>query len=485
MPGAAARPLGLLMAIARLPLSSTCPTSSAAAARLAGRRAQEELFSLRLRASLSTTAATRTAAAAADNNNKAAHPMMRILVTGAAGQVGQDLVPFLARCVGTPGAVLATDLSPPALTTTTTTPTTPTPTTTTAALDVTDAAAFERLARLHGATHIVHLAALLSARCEQDPDTAIRVNSRGAEAAFAVARNTGAALLLPSTIGAYGFDPATDEGARLRQGPTRLGCSDDPSADPGRPRTLYGVTKAYAEGLGSWYASPPRLQSSAASAPSSPSPPVDFRSLRLPGVLSAAAPGGGTTDYALHMLARAADVVEVMAGVGGQEAAPRRPSPPYRCFLSPDVELPFMHARDTLEAMWRLLTAPAARLSRRVYNVGAVSATPAEWRLAFERAALAAAAKVRGRRGPPPLSPPLLPVDYAPDHRDAIARSWPARLDHSAASRDWGYAPSVGDVDAMASQLLGEVLEARADGRRQVDVMRPQQQPRMIAAVAA
>lgn len=389
---------------------------------------------------------------------------MRILVTGAAGQVGQDLVPFLAQRVGgTPGAVLATDLREPQLTTTTTTTTA----ITTAALDVTDARAFELAAREHGATHIVHLAALLSARGELDPGTAIRVNSRGAEAALAAAARTGASCFVPSTIAAYGFDPSSEEGQRLRLGggggPGQMGgCSDDPRADPGRPRTLYGVTKAYAEGLGAWYASPsllPLQQPQRAA--------VDFRSLRLPGVLSAAAPGGGTTDYALHMLAIAADAVPGPAAT--------TTTTPYRCFLAAGVELPFMHGRDTLEAIWRLLTAPASQLSRRVYNVGSVSFTPAEWRAALERA-------VAARRGGDGGAPSSLQVEYAPDHRDAIARSWPARLDYSAAARDWGYAPSVASVDAMAEQLLGEVLEAR---RRLEQQQGPQARPEVAGAAAA
>ena len=392
---------------------------------------------------------------------------MRVLVTGAAGQIGSDLVPFLARRLA-PGAVLATDLRPPtaaanaANAATTTATSTATSTTT---LDCTDAAAFAALAREHRCTHIVHLAALLSARGEQDPDLAIRVNSRGTEAALAAARAQGAALLLPSTIGVYGLTPEA-----RRAG---LPSSDDPEANPGRPRTLYGVTKAYAEGLGGWYA---RAHG------------VDFRALRLPGVLSATAPGGGTTDYALHMLERAVE------GVMGQEDKRRSaPSlPPYRCFVDEAVALPFMHASDTLRAFWGLLSAPRGALSRAVYNVGAVTATPREWRGALERAAREAvgggarAEEEEEEQGgsPPPPPPPLLSVEYAPDHRDAIARSWPASLDCSAAARDWGYAPEVAGVDAMARRLLAERLAARRRAEEEAAVVAPPLPPPLQPSAA-
>jgi nucleoside-diphosphate-sugar epimerase len=131
------------------------------------------------------------------------------------------------------------------------------------------------------------------------------------------------------------------------------------------------------------------------------------------------------------------------------------------------VALPFMHASDTLEAMWGLLTAPRAALSRRVYNVGAVSASPREWAAAFGRAAAAAAAPPRHqqqqqqRRAEARPGGTRLRVNYAPDHRDAIARSWPAAVDFSAARRDWGFAPSVCGVDAMATRLLSELIERR------------------------
>lgn len=119
---------------------------------------------------------------------------------------------------------------------------------------------------------MIHLAAMLSATGEKDPATALAVNVDGVNAVLSAAESVSAAVFAPSTIAVYG-----------RAAP-RLGCGDDA---PQFPSTLYGASKSYLEGIGAH-----------AAARGS----VDFRSLRLPGVISAdAPPGGGTTDYACAM----------------------------------------------------------------------------------------------------------------------------------------------------------------------------------------
>lgn len=169
---------------------------------------------------------------------------------------------------------------------------------------------------------------------------------------------------------------------------------------------MYGLTKAHQELLGDYYARKAG---------------VDYRSFRLPGVISAdAPPGGGTTDYACAIFAAALTTKK------------------FDCYLSPNAELPFAHMDDVLSGAKRLLSAPGARLSRRTYSVSGFSATPAQW-------ASAVSARVPGFQ-----------ITYRPDFRDGIARSWPASLDDSEARRDWGWNPLKG-LEETADAMLARV----------------------------
>jgi nucleoside-diphosphate-sugar epimerase len=319
--------------------------------------------------------------------------MATILVTGALGQIGSELVPALRARYG-PDSVIATDLKvlPPHGA---------------AAiapydhLDCTDPHQLHEAVRRYEVGTIYHLAALLSASAEAAPQLAWSVNMSGLYNVLEVARGYGCQVFFPSSIGAFG--PATPRDAT-------------PQLTVQRPTTIYGVTKVAGELLCDYYAS--RFG-------------IDTRGLRLPGLVSyVAAPGGGTTDYAVEMFYHA-----VRYGR-------------YNCFLSPDTRLDMMYMPDAITAMMDLMAADSGRLRyRNAYNVTAMSVTPAEIAAAIARHV------------------PNFTVDYEVDPvRQAIADSWPRSLDDSAAHHDWGFAPRY-DLEAMTADMLARLRSKLAAAR--------------------
>ena len=247
--------------------------------------------------------------------------MKRILVTGAAGQIGTELVPaLLARYEG--AEVVATDIQelrdplPEGARFDT--------------LDCTDAAAVRRAVDDHGIDTIYHLAAILSATAEGVPQRAWDVNSNGLLYVLEAAREHGCATFVPSSIAAFGPTTPRD--------PT-------PQDTIQRPTTMYGVTKVGGELLCDYYHS--RYG-------------VDVRGLRYPGLISyVAPPGGGTTDYAVQIF----------------HAALRDGR--YTCYLEPDTQLDMMYMPDALRAAMELMDAQADRLEHRnAFNVTAMQLTP-------------------------------------------------------------------------------------------------------------
>ena len=250
--------------------------------------------------------------------------MARVLVTGALGQIGSELVPALRARYGA-DEVIATDLKlvPPGGATALEPY---------GHLDCTEAHQVHEAARRYGVSTIYHLAALLSASAEAAPQLAWSVNMSGLYNVLEVAREYRCQVYFPSSIGAFG--PSTPRDAT-------------PQVTVQRPTTIYGVTKVSGELLCDYYAG--RFG-------------IDTRGLRLPGLVShVASPGGGTTDYAVEMLYHA-----VRFGS-------------YTCFLAPDTRLDMMYMPDAIEAMIGLMEADASRLHHRnAYNVSAMSITPAE-----------------------------------------------------------------------------------------------------------
>ncbi len=240
---------------------------------------------------------------------------MNVLLTGAGGQLGGDLLDAL---VAAGHQVVATDLKPR-------------PDATDGdrlrwrALDVTDAAAVDATLAEERPDLLFHLAAILSAAGERAPERAYAVNQTGTWNLLEASRKHGVGrFVFTSTIAVYGPDLPD---------PT----PEDVALQPG---TMYGVTKASGELLCAYYRRRHGL---------------DCRGVRFPGLISASLPGGGSSDYALFMYV---DGVRVGA---------------YEAFCRPDTRIPLMYMPDGVRAVLELAEAPAAQLRRTVYNIAGFS----------------------------------------------------------------------------------------------------------------
>ena len=245
--------------------------------------------------------------------------MPRILVTGALGQIGTELVPALRERYGVEQVVasdirFASDpLEGPF-----------------EHCDCTHIREIEHAVRQHRIDTIYHLAALLSAVAEEKPRIAWDVNMGGLYRVLEVARQHRCAVFLPSSIGAFGPDTPAEA---------------TPQVTIQRPTTMYGITKVASELLADYYHA--RFD-------------LDTRGLRLPGLISyVAPPGGGTTDYAVEIFHHA-----IRYGS-------------YTCFLRADTRLDMMYMPDAIRGMLELMEADASRLRHRnAFNVAAMSLTP-------------------------------------------------------------------------------------------------------------
>ena len=311
--------------------------------------------------------------------------MSRILVTGANGQIGSELVAALREQTG-PEQVVRLDLQPPP---------TPNGQSPTGPFDVADVRERDALAEViahHEIDVVYHLASLLSASGEQQPDRTWDVNVNGLKNVLDLAREYDLRVFWPSSIAVFG--PSTPK-------------EHTPQQTVLDPTTIYGVTKRSGELLCRYYHRRYDL---------------DVRSLRYPGLISyKTAPGGGTTDYAIDMFAKAA---------AGED---------YTCFLEPDTRLPMMYMPDAIQATLDLMTAEEDALTiRDSYNVGALSFTPEDLAVAIRRHV------------------PTFSCTYDPDERQKIADNWPSSVDDTAARTDWGWAPTY-DLEAMAEDMLSHL----------------------------
>ncbi|MET0267741.1 MAG: NAD-dependent epimerase/dehydratase family protein [Duganella sp.] len=258
----------------------------------------------------------------------------RILVIGANGQIGSELVAALATRHGADN-VIAGDISPSNLYGAQRYLT----------LNVLDRDALAALIAQEDITQVYQLAAMLSATGEAAPLKAWTLNMDGLLNILEVARERGAIgkplkVFWPSSIAAFG--PATPP-------------LDTPQTTVMDPTTIYGISKLAGERLCDYYFSKYG---------------VDVRSIRYPGIISyKSPPGGGTTDYAIAIF---------HAALRGER---------YQCFLGPHTTLPMIYMPDAIRATIELMEAPAVQVRvRSSYNVAGVSFNPEELAAAITRA---------------------------------------------------------------------------------------------------
>ena len=305
--------------------------------------------------------------------------MRKILVTGAQGQIGSELVPALRKRCGADNVVSTFHRKKPEVSDGPL-----------EHLDSTDAGQLGDILDRHEIGTIYHLAAMLSATGEADPQAAWDVNMGSLYAVLEAARARDCALFFPSSIGAFGPNTPQD---------------GTPQDTLQRPNTIYSVSKVSGELLCDYYAHRFGL---------------DARGLRYPGLISyVTPPGGGTTDYAVDVFYRALS--------DGH----------YTCFLAPETRLDMMYMPDATRAAIELMEAePATLQHRNAFNVMAMSVTPEEF-----------AAAIRTHL-------PNFTIDYEVDPvRQAIAESWPNSMDDSEARSQWGWAPRY-DLQSMTADML-------------------------------
>ena len=239
-------------------------------------------------------------------------PSGRVLVTGACGQIGTELVEALQKKHGLE-SVIATDIHKGEAC---------------RILDVMDKIEIQRLVVEEEITEIYHLAALLSATGEKNPELCWNINVIGLKNVIDVAKKNNARLFSPSSIAVFGPD-----------------CPNiAPQITPLNPTTVYGKTKVVGEQLA--------ITSG-----------IDMRGIRYPGLISYKAPaGGGTTDYAVEIFHHATK--------NGK----------YECFVREDTKLPMMYMDDAIRATIELMDYPVEQLSeaRGGYNISGCSFTVGE-----------------------------------------------------------------------------------------------------------
>jgi nucleoside-diphosphate-sugar epimerase len=260
-------------------------------------------------------------------------------------------------------------------------------------LDVLDSHRIKAIIDQYKIDTIYHLAALLSATAEKNIHAAWDLNMGGLLKILDIAKEKSLKKIFwPSSIAVFGSDAP-----KIRT-PQTAACN---------PATVYGISKLAGEQWCAYYHNKFG---------------VDVRSLRYPGLIGyKSLPGGGTTDYAVDIFHKA---------VRGEE---------FFCFLKKDTTLPMMYMTDAVKATIELMKAPAERITIRTsYNISAISFSPDDLASAIQN-------DIREFN-----------IRYEPDHRQAIADSWPVSIDDTEARTDWDWKPAY-NLQSMTNDMINKL----------------------------
>lgn len=305
-----------------------------------------------------------------------------ILVIGSSGQIGTELVMDLRSLFGN-NQVIASDIRP------------------SSSNELLESGPFEiidvmdqdrliEVVKKYKVTQVYLLAALLSATAEKNIELGWSLNMQSLSNVLELARHKHIKKVYwPSSIAVFG--PTTPQ-------------TFTPQHTIMDPNTVYGISKLAGERWCQYYFD--KFD-------------VDVRSLRYPGLIGwKAAPGGGTTDYAVHIF---------------HEAIKNNK---YQSFLSADTTLPMMYMNDAIRATIEIMESPSENVKiRSSYNVAGLSFNPQELSQEIKNYF------------------PNFEMSYQSDYRQKIANSWPKSIDDTIATKDWNW-KSEFDLSKMTADMI-------------------------------
>ncbi|MCQ4923928.1 L-threonine 3-dehydrogenase [Tissierella carlieri] len=309
--------------------------------------------------------------------------MRRILITGALGQIGSELTTELRKIYGVDNVIASgrrikeghEELIESGIF---------------EIVNINDSKQMGEIVDKYKVNTIINLAAILSAVGEKDPLSCWDINMNGLYNILELGREKNLQVFTPSSIAAFGPSTPPD---------------NTPQNTIQRPTTMYGVTKVAGELLCDYYFNKFR---------------VDTRGVRFPGLISyETLPGGGTTDYAVHIY---------------YEALKHKK---YTSFIDKGTKMDMMYMPDALDSIVNLMEADPSKLKHRnAFNVTAMSFDPEELATSIRKFI------------------PEFELEYDVDPiRQGIADSWPNSLDDTAAREEWGWNPKY-NLEMMTENML-------------------------------